>query len=140
MMFKFFHTVKNMSSNQTHIFHSLKEFKYHLKGFLLYLIAANCIQRAPIVSIEARLLGFLNYLTNEHTVLPGFLEKHRWLKLQFSLCIPPLGFLKKLDNTILSLVKFVRKPNCFNRDFCGSLNTASEESRSGFIASVTQKL
>ena len=42
------------------------------------------------VSIEAWLLGFINYLTNEHTVLPGFLKKHRLLKLQFPLWIPPL--------------------------------------------------
>ena len=35
------------------------------------------IQRATKISIEARLLGFLNYLTNERTVPPGFLKKHR---------------------------------------------------------------
>ena len=33
------------------------------------------IQRAPKVSIEARLLGFLNELTNERMVLSGFLKK-----------------------------------------------------------------
>ena len=35
------------------------------------------IQRATKVSIEARLLGFLNNWTNESTVLSGFLKKPR---------------------------------------------------------------